>query len=108
MWDLTHPERTSEIPHTHEGWSDREKAADAKPVHIEKERRTAKELGIPMPLPTIKPLFVAAGIIVMLSGLIFLHKESKATAFSFIAVGATMIIGFLYAWLTSPLEEDHH
>ena len=21
LWDLTHPERTSEIPHTHEGWA---------------------------------------------------------------------------------------
>jgi cytochrome c oxidase subunit 1 len=108
LWDLTHPERTSEIPHTHAGWSDQEKAADAKPVHIEKDRRTAKELGIPMPLPTIKPLFVAAGIVVMLSGLIFIHKEDKTAAAALIALGAMMIIGFLYAWVTSPLEPDHH
>jgi cytochrome c oxidase subunit I len=108
LWDLTHPERTSEIPHTHEGWSDQEKAADAKPVHIERDRRTAKELGIPMPTPTIKPLFVAAGIVVMLSGLIFIHKEDKAVAAALIALGATMIVGFLYAWVTSPLEPDHH
>jgi cytochrome c oxidase subunit 1 len=108
LWDLTHPERTSEIPHTHEGWSDQEKAADAKPVHIERERRSAKELGIAMPLPTIKPLVVAAGIIIMLSGLIFLHKENKTVAFSLIALGAATIIGFLYAWVTSPLEEEHH
>jgi cytochrome c oxidase subunit 1 len=107
LWDLTHPERTSEIPHTHEGWSEQDKAADAKPVHIETERRSAKELGIPMPLPTIKPLFVAAGIIIMLSGLIFLHKENKTAAFSLIALGASTIIGFLYAWVTSPLEEGH-
>jgi cytochrome c oxidase subunit 1 len=107
LWDLTHPERTSEIPHTHDGWSDQEKAADAKPVHIEKERRSAKELGIPMPLPTIKPFFVALGIIVMLSGLLFIHRESKTIAFSLIATGASMLIGFLYAWLTSPLEEAH-
>jgi len=108
LWDLTHPERTSEIPHTHDGWADQEKAADAKPVHIEKDRRTAKELGIPMPTPTIKPLFVAAGIIVMLSGLIFIHKGNKTAAASLIAVGAALIIGFLYAWVTSPLEPDHH
>ena len=31
-------------------------------MHIETERRTAKELGIPMPNPTIKPLWVAMGI----------------------------------------------
>jgi len=108
LWDLTHPERTSEIPHTHDGWSDQEKAADAKPVHIERDRRTAKELGIPMPTPTIKPLFVAAGIIVMLSGLIFIHKDDKTVAAALIALGATMIVGFLYAWVTSPLEPEHH
>ena len=108
LWDLTHPERTSEIPHTHAGWSDQEKAADAKPVHIERDRRSAKELGIPMPTPTIKPLFVAAGIIVMLSGLIFIHKDDKTVAAALIALGATMIVGFLYAWVTSPLEPDHH
>jgi len=77
-------------------------------VHIEKERRTAKELGIPMPLPTIKPLFVAAGIVIMLSGLIFIHKDDKTAAFSLIGLGAAMIFGFVYAWATSPLEEAHH
>jgi cytochrome c oxidase subunit I len=108
LWDLTHPERTAEIPHTHEGWSEQEKAADAKPGHIEKERRTAKELGIPMPLPTIKPLIVAAGIIIMFSGLIFLHLQNKPAAFTLMFGGATILVGFLYAWLTSPLEEAHH
>jgi cytochrome c oxidase subunit I len=107
LWDLTHPERTSEIPHTHDAWTDHEKEADAKPVHIETERRTAKELGIPMPLPTIKPLFVAAGIIIMFSGLLFIHRDSKAMAFTLIGVGASMLVGFLYAWLLSPLEEAH-
>jgi cytochrome c oxidase subunit 1 len=108
LWDLTHPERTSEIPHTHDGWSDQEKAADAKPVHVEKDRRTARELGIPMPLPTIKPMFVAAGIIIMLSGLIFIHKDDKLVAFTLIGVGAATMVTFLYAWVTSPLEEEHH
>jgi len=107
LWDLTHPERTSEIPHTHDGWSDQEKAADAKPVHIEKERRTAKELGIPMPMPTIKPLVVAGSIIIMFSGLLFIHRESKTIAFTLLFGGATMLVGFLYAWLLSPLEEAH-
>src|SRR5687767_5305947 len=107
LWDVTHPERTSEIPHTHEGWIDQEKAADAKPMHIEKERRTAKELGIPMPLPTIKPLIVAAAIIIMFSGLLFIHRESKSIAFTLIFGGAAMLVGFLYAWLLSPLEEAH-
>jgi heme/copper-type cytochrome/quinol oxidase subunit 1 len=108
LWDLTHPERTSEIPHTHDGWSDQEKAADAKPVHIEKERRTAKELGIPMPNPTIKPMLVAASIIVMFSGLIFIHEQNKAMAFTLMFGGAAGLVGFLYAWLTTPLEDAHH
>ena len=43
----------------------------------------------------------------MLSGLLFIHRESKTIAFSLIATGASMLIGFLYAWLTSPLEEAH-
>jgi cytochrome c oxidase subunit I len=107
LWDLTHPERTSEIPHTHGGWTEHEKEADAKPVHLETERRTAKELGIPMPLPTIKPLFVAAGIIIMFSGLLFIHRDNKTMAFTLIGVGASMLVGFLYAWLLSPLEEAH-
>ncbi|HEX6051689.1 MAG TPA: cytochrome c oxidase subunit I [Gemmatimonadaceae bacterium] len=107
LWDVTHPERTAEIPHTHEGWGDQEKAADAKPVHVETERRTAKELGIPMPLPTIKPLLVALSIIVMFSGLLFIHRESKTLALTLMLGGAMMLAGFLYAWLLSPLEEAH-
>jgi cytochrome c oxidase subunit I len=107
LWDLTHPERTSEIPHTHGAWSQHEKEADAKPVHVETERRSAKELGIPMPLPTIKPLFVAAGIVIMFSGLIFIHLANKTAAFTLIFGGAAMLVGFLYAWLLSPLEEAH-
>jgi cytochrome c oxidase subunit 1 len=108
LWDLTHPERTSEIPHTHDGWSDQEKAADAKPVHIEKDRRTAAELGIPMPTPTIKPLIVAAGIIIMFSGLLFIHRPSKAIALTLILSGAAILVGTLYAWLLTPLEPEHH
>ena len=47
------------------------------------------------------------GIIVMLSGLLFIHRESKAISFTLIATGASMLVGFLYAWLTSPLEPAH-
>jgi hypothetical protein len=28
-------------------------------------------------------------------------------AFTLIGVGASMLVGFLYAWLLSPLEEAH-
>ncbi len=77
-------------------------------MHIEKERHTAKELGIPMPLPTIKPMIVAAGIIIMFSGLIFVHLENKTMAYTLMFGGAAILVGFLYAWLTSPLEPEHH
>jgi hypothetical protein len=126
LWDLTHPERTSDIPHSREG----DKKTDVQafgsdtgaavrgptdhthqgagvPMHEETERRSAKELGIPMPYPTIKPLIVAAGIVIMFSGLLFIHRESKAMAFTLIGTGATMLVVFLYDWLTSPLEDAH-
>jgi cytochrome c oxidase subunit 1 len=77
-------------------------------VHIEKDRRTAAELGIPMPTPTIKPLIVAAGIIIMFSGLLFIHRPSKAIAFTLIFSGASILVGTLYAWLLTPLEPEHH
>jgi hypothetical protein len=60
-----------------------------------------------MPYPTIKPLIVAAGIVIMFSGLLFIHRESKAMAFTLIGTGATMLVVFLYDWLTSPLEDAH-
>jgi cytochrome c oxidase subunit 1 len=94
LWDLTHPERTGEIAHS--GPKAGEVPDDAGPMHQETERKTAKELGIPMPFPTIKPLIVAAGIVIMFSGLIF----GKVLLFG----GAIITVVFLYDWLTSPLE----
>jgi cytochrome c oxidase subunit I len=114
LWDLTHPERTANIPHAagsaagspHRGVAGHE--SEIAPMHIEKEHHTAKELGIPMPTPTIKPLFVAAGIVITLSGLLFIHEPSKVMFGLFVTVGAVMLVGALYAWVTTPLEEEHH
>jgi CBS-domain-containing membrane protein len=61
-----------------------------------------------MPTPTIKPFIVAAGIIIMFSGLLFIHRPSKAVAFTLIFSGASILVGALYAWLLTPLEPDHH
>src|SRR6185436_19029048 len=92
MWDLTHPERTAEIPHTATGWDEAKRQtgehelpggghmADMAPVHIETETKTAKELGIPMPTPTIKPLFVALGMGVMMTSLLPFYA-GKTSAF---------------------------
>jgi len=62
--------------------------------------KTAEELGIVIPYSTIKPLFVALGMVIMFSGLIW----TKAL----IAVGAATMIFSLYSWLLSPLEPEHH
>jgi cytochrome c oxidase subunit 1 len=77
-------------------------------MHIEKERHTAKEMGIPMPNPTIKPLWTAAGILILMSSLVVMYGGNKPVAFGMMAVGAVMLVGFLYAWLTTPMEDPHH
>ena len=60
-----------------------------------------------MPNPTIKPLVMAFGMVVMVSGLLFMHRESKTLALSVILGGATIMVVALYAWLTTPLEDAH-
>jgi len=64
------------------------------------EGKTAAELGIVMPYNTIKPLFVALGLIIMFCGLM--------TTPLLIALGAGLMIFSLYSWLLSPLEPEHH
>jgi cytochrome c oxidase subunit 1 len=119
MWDLTHPERMEGIPHSPEGWDEAKRRtgehvtsggqheADVAPMHIETERKSAKELGIPMPNPTIKPLWVAAGIVVLFSSLPMMYAGKDAIAYLMMAVGGSMFLGFLYAWLTTPMEDAH-
>ncbi len=66
--------------------------------------KTAQELGIPMPFPTIKPLLVALFMVLMFSGLIYIHKNNLPLALSFILGGAACMVASLYSWLLSPLE----
>jgi cytochrome c oxidase subunit I len=63
------------------------------------EGKTAADLGIILPYSTIKPLIVAAGIIVMFTGLL----TTKVLVF----IGAAIVVGSLYSWLLSPLEPEH-
>ena len=66
--------------------------------------KTAKELGIPMPFPTILPLVAALLMTVMLCGLLFIHAGMMPVA---IAIQVTCALGLaftLITWLTSPLE----
>ena len=103
LWDIKHPEMTAGIAHSS---PDAMTVTDAHatPVHEETSTKTAAELGIPMPFPTVKPLFTALGIVVMFSGLIFIHLDMFALAMTITLSGATLLTGSLYAWLTSPLE----
>jgi hypothetical protein len=119
LWDMTHPERMEGIPHSQEGWDDARQRtgehvtkggkheSDVAPMHIETERKTAKEMGIPMPNPTIKPLWVAMGILILFSSLPVMYAKQNLAAYIMMAVGGAMFVGFLYAWLTTPMEDAH-
>jgi cytochrome c oxidase subunit 1 len=77
------------------------KEADHESARINAQTgKTPHELGIIIPYSTIKPLFVALGLVIMFCGLIW----TKAL----IAVGAGTMIFSLYSWLLSPLEPEHH
>jgi cytochrome c oxidase subunit 1 len=67
---------------------------------------TAQQLGIVMPNPSIMPLMVAIGIIIMFSGLMFLQK-STGLGVGIMLLGTVFWVASLYKWLLTPLE-DHH
>lgn len=103
LWDLKGPKMTDGIDHSH---ADAKVVTDshAVPMREETQRHTAKELGIPMPLPTAKPLFVALAMVVMFCGLLFLRNDMFAVAMAVTIGGAASMTVGLYLWLTSPLE----
>jgi cytochrome c oxidase subunit 1 len=68
---------------------------------------TAEQLGIPLPYSTVKPFAAALGLTIMLCGLLLSHNENKAPEFVCLFGGAALLVGSLYAWLTSPLEPEH-
>jgi cytochrome c oxidase subunit 1 len=103
LWDLKHPEMTAELVHSA---PDQMVITDshAVPMHEETEYKTAKELGIPMPFPTIKPLFAALFMVIMVGALVLVHAISMQVAVVVMIVSAALFIGSIYGWLTSPLE----
>ncbi len=75
--------------------------ADAESARVNsQEGKTAEELHIVLPYSTIKPMIVAGSMVIMFLGLI----TTKALIF----IGAAMTVAFLYSWLLSPLEPEHH
>ena len=125
LWDLKAPQLTAEVPHSKNGDTELEidvagKEAgtahvnplgpDRKPrttaLHEEKRSLTARELGIPMPSPTAKPMFTALGLLIIAVGMLF--KDLKQGLFYPVVLGGVALLVFgLYAWLTTPLEEEH-
>lgn len=77
------------------------KEADIESARINQQTgKTAEQLGIVLPYDTIKPMLAAFFMIVMFIGLM----TSR-----WLLVGAAAAMGIsLYAWLTSPLEPEHH
>jgi len=69
--------------------------------------KTAKELGIPMPNPTIKPLFVALWMVLMFASLLLIHKDKQTLAIVGVIFFATLMTLSLYSWLLTPLEDEH-
>jgi cytochrome c oxidase subunit 1 len=128
LWDLTAPRLAAEVPHSERGdkrldvdvaskhvaaghpnpAGGRPKQAAEAGMHIEHATgKTAKELGIPMPNPTIKPMICAIGMTVMFTGLLFLHLEKFQLALATMIGGALLMTMALYAWVLTPLEDAH-
>ena len=81
--------------------------ASVSPRESPRRLPTAKELGIPMPNPSIKPLFVALFMTLMFASLIAIHKDRMQLAVVLVIVFATALTASLYGWLLTPLEDEH-
>jgi cytochrome c oxidase subunit 1 len=121
LWDRKSPHLTSDVPHGDEG----ESKMDVKlagqstgSVHTPSDTTlnaagpgratsrtttpTAKELGIMMPTPTIRPLLAALSLGTVFIGLIY-HRNLPI-----MFVAAACFVLSLYSWLLTPLEPEHH
>ncbi|HVX41268.1 MAG TPA: cytochrome c oxidase subunit I [Gemmatimonadaceae bacterium] len=131
LWDVKAPQLTAEVPHSRHGderndiqvggkhvaeFHDHMSAGtpeggvnpNAAQASTKVPLKTAEQLGIPMPFPTIKPLFTALFLTLMFGSLLLIHKDKTELAIiGVLAFGAAMTAA-LYAWLTSPLEPHHH
>jgi hypothetical protein len=93
MWDRKSPELARGVPPSAPDTGERVK--------------TAKELGIPMPNPSIKPLFVALFMTLMFASMLLIHKGKTPLAIAGIITFATLMTLSLYSWLLTPLEDEH-
>jgi cytochrome c oxidase subunit I len=96
LWDLRAEHRSAHEPHEHDGDM---RALDPETAAPDRPPPSARELGIPMPTPTLKPLVASLGLTIIFVGLIW-NKSLP------IMLGGTaLFVAALYAWLLSPLEE---
>jgi len=68
---------------------------------------THDQLGIALPYSTVKPFLAALGMTIMLCGLLLSRRDNMTLFFVVTLGGAALLVGSLYAWLTSPLEPEH-
>jgi cytochrome c oxidase subunit I len=132
LWDVKSPQLTVDVPHTAAGDKELEvdvagqEVGEGHPNPVGRSHATdvptavassarqqsALELGIPMPSPTIKPFWAALFMVLMFTGLLFLHAPkpdgNRAVAFALMIGGAAAMVWALYDWFLTPLEEDHH
>src|SRR3954465_15258166 len=126
LWDVKSPALTSDVPHSKRGDEHIDVSSGGKhvggfqahtnpgsplgasnPSANQQTGKTARDLGIPMPNPTIRPLFVALFMTLMFSSLLLIHEDKfKLAIVGVIAFAAAMTMS-LYSWLLTPLE-DHH
>jgi cytochrome c oxidase subunit I len=104
LWDVKSPELTADIPHERETAQKLGTSGRDNPSSVP----TAEQLGIPMPYPTIKPLFVALFLNLMFASMLLIHKDKTQLAIVGIVACAGAMTAFLYSWLLSPLEPEHH
>ncbi len=128
LWDVKSPALTDDVPHSAHG--DKRIDVDVGSKHtghtsagfvgnVPKQAdeggmlnenasgKTARELGIPMPNPTIKPFLTAASMTVMFVGLLFIHTGHMSLALTIMIGGALCMTMSLYSWLLTPLEDAH-
>ena len=124
LWDVKSPNLTAEVPHTKRGDQISDVQMGGKHVgdfngHMNPgsplggqnpgadQHASAAELGIPLPYPTIKPLFVALFMTLMFGCLMLIHEGKTQLAIVGIITNALLMVIFLYGWLTAPLEPHH-
>jgi len=126
LWDVKSPTLTSDVPHSKRGDDRVDVSTGGKhsgafhthtnpgtplgasnPNATQPRVKTARELGIPMPNPTIKPLFVALFLVLMFASLLLIHKDKFWIAIGGVIAFALAMTFTLYTWLLTPLEDAH-